>query len=82
MAAVKQMRSLILHLGVLPQFPLPPDCLPIVECLDAFEPLLAMEAIDWDGHGYTLTNVGSSMYQRLITGQPVPEIHYPGDAEK
>jgi hypothetical protein len=79
MASVNQMRSLILHLGILPEFPLPPDCLPFDECLDAFEPLLAMKVIDWDGHGYVLTDFSTSLYQRFITGQAVPEIEGSSD---
>ncbi len=74
MATENQMRSLILRLGVPLGFPLPPDCLTIEQCASALDPLVNMNVIDWDGHAFVLTAVGTGMYQRLATGQPVPEL--------
>ena len=76
-ATPAQLRSVILRMGQLPGFPLPPDCLPLNQCAtkEVLDKLLEMEAVDWDAKGgYVLTSFGNGMRQRLVTGQPVPEI--------
>ena len=75
-ATPAQLRSMIFRTGLLPGFQLPPDCLPLDQCAtkDVMDELLALGAMDWDGHGFSLTESGNGMRQRLVAGQPVPEI--------
>jgi hypothetical protein len=68
-------KSFILHTGRPgDDWPLPPECLPFEETLSVdIRQLVERDLLDWTGKGFVLTDRGQAIYDRLITGQPVPD---------
>lgn len=74
-SVMEKLRSALLHIGRRgPEWPIP-DCLPIEKCFsrDIANELDRRSLVAWDGHGFCLTDKGQAIFDKLVTGQPVPD---------